>query len=50
MQENGTAISSLVTDFIEEHKTSEASEIERKAVSGIALAVSLGIPFPLNKY
>ena len=44
-QQEGTAVSSLVSDFLEKKITVGASEIEEKAIENIAYTVYGGEPF-----
>ena len=48
-QKEGTAVSSLVSDFLEKKNTVGASEMEEKAIENIAYTVYGGEPFSLAK-
>ena len=48
-QQDGTAVSSLVSDFLEKKVTVGASEMEEKAIENIAYTVYGGEPFFLPK-
>ena len=48
-QKEGTAVSSLVSDFLEKKITVGASEMEEKAIENIAYTVYGGEPFSLVK-
>ena len=48
-QQDGTAVSSLVSDFLEKKITVGASDMEEKAIENIAYTVYGGEPFFLEK-